>query len=218
MNIKTLIKPSTLLFAFSLLISSCMTVSYSPWVSLDVSSSTINKSVVFEKFVDNTSPNEKNNPFGGFSVTNKKALTKELNTEVTRAIAADFSTNGVFKDVRLKNDSADYVIKGEIKKFKGKNRPTYFMYSYIPTLGFALIPMLFGVPTNVTFTDIEIEVSIYDRSKHLVGKYTGLANNVQRGNMYNNKTAGSLSFVNKNFSNAIQQIRDKIIKDAAKFK
>jgi len=199
------------------ILSSCMTISYTPWVSLDVSPTTINKSVVIEKFVDESPIEDTKNPFGGFAVTNKKALTQDFNTEVTRAIAADFSANAVFSDVRLKNDSADYKIKGVIKRFSGKNRPTNGVYSLFPTLGLSIFVFYSGIPFRVSTADIEIALSIYDKNNHLIATYNGIVKDKQRSNMYNDKTAATLSFVNKSFSKAISDIRTQIMKDISKY-
>ena len=216
---KLSIKLITLSAIFSLALTSCFTVSYTPWVSLDVSKTTIKKSVVVEKFVDNTSDDERKNPLAGFSVTNSRALTKDLNTEVTRAIASDFSANAVFEDVRLKNEDADYIIRGEIKKFVGKNRPTNGFWIIVPPfLNLSGIVFICGAPARISKVDIEIQLSVYDRSNHLVGTYSGVATDKHRDNIYNDKTAATISFVNKNFSKAVLSIREQIIKDAAKYK
>jgi len=65
------------LFCCVLFLSSCATVSYNPWISLDVSPTTIHKTVLIEKFVDNSPEADRKNPFMGMSLTNKKALVND---------------------------------------------------------------------------------------------------------------------------------------------
>ncbi len=74
----------------SLLGVSCSTISYIPTVALDVSPSTVQKSLSVEKFIDNSPSKDRKNPVDGFSVTNNKALAGDLATQVTNAVVSDF--------------------------------------------------------------------------------------------------------------------------------
>jgi len=119
------------LFGIILFLSSCAVMSYSPKVNLDISPQTISRTVTVEKLKDNSPPEDKNNPFMGFSATNKESLSNDLETEVTNAIVSDFSTNALFKNISRRTDNPDIIMKGEIKRFVGKSRPT--IYAYIGT-------------------------------------------------------------------------------------
>jgi hypothetical protein len=108
------------------LVSSCSAISYSPKVSLDVSQKTIAKNVVVKLFKDNTYRKDKQNPFAGASVTNKRAMSNDLALEVTNPITLDFSQNAVFNTVKRKMTSPDYIITGEINKYRGVTKLTNF--------------------------------------------------------------------------------------------
>jgi hypothetical protein len=206
-----------LIISCVLFASSCATVSYSPWVSLDVSPKTINKTVLVEKFVDNVPESDRKNPFTGFSVTNKKALVNDLSIDVTNAVTADFSNNAVFRTVSRKIDSPDYVIKGEIIRFKGQTKMTNYakisMFSYV-----GIVTWLFPIPMTVNSTDVELVLSIYDNKGQLVGKYSGQNDFKARSNMYNNKQNAIGAETDKTFGIALSQIREQILQDAPKYK
>lgn len=106
---------------FSLtILSSCITISYSPKVSLEVAPRTIHKSIQIDKFVNQISERDRRSGQRKLSVTNQKALVSELGLEVANAIAADFAMNGVFKSAGRKVENPDFYLKGSIKKFKGE--------------------------------------------------------------------------------------------------
>lgn len=204
------------LFCCVLFLSSCATVSYSPWISLDVSPTTIHKTVLIEKFVDNSPEADCKNPFMGMSLTNKKALVNDLSIDVTNAVTADFSNNALFTTVSRKIDNPDYIIKGEIVKFKGMTKMTNYgkitLFSYV-----GIVTWIFPVPLSVNKTDVELILSVYNNKGELIGKYTGQNDTILRSNMYNNKQGAILAETDKSFSNAIMQIRESILKDAAKY-
>jgi hypothetical protein len=204
------------IFFCIILVNSCATVSYSPNVRLDLSPLTIKKSLEIAKFVDNTPEKDKRNPFNGFSVTNKKALVSELSIEVTNAIVYDFSTNAVFKQCSRRIENPDFIMKGEIKRFLGKSRMTkYGLISMCTYVG--ILTWYFGLPVRVNETEMQLVISIYDSKQNLVGAYTSNFKDRQLSSIYKDKTAALLTLTNKSFSSAVQQIRDQILVDIAKY-
>lgn len=202
-------------FLLTLILSSCSTISYIPKVSLDVSPQTINKSVSVEKFVDNTSDKEKKNPFVGFSVTNTEALASDLSIEITNAVISDFHNNAVFKNISRRVENPDFIMRGEINKFKGKSQPTnYGLVSMFTFIG--VYTWYFGIPIRKNETDIEIVVSLYNRNNELVGKYTGTYQDKVLGTLYKNKSLALPSQTNKSFSNVVSNIREQMMKDIGK--
>jgi hypothetical protein len=217
-----------------ILFTSCTTISYVPKVSLDVSPKTINKAVQVDKFVDSSPILDRENPFGGLSVTNKESLSNELDVEVTNAIVSDFATNGIFKQVSRKIDNPDYVLKGEIIRFLGKSEPNEyakfsiglalasdilatatqnpaFLFGIVPLFGFYL-----GVPITNNTAYIELIMKLYDRNNTLIGTYRGKAYEFLSTSMYKNKILAVPTLTNKTFSKAILQIREQIIDDISK--
>jgi hypothetical protein len=199
-----------------LMISSCSTISYTPRVSLDISPKTIHKSVTVEKFVDNTPAEEKKNPFAGFSVTNEEALANDLSTEVTNAIISDFHTNAVFEDISRRADHPDFIMKGEINKFKGTTRLTnYGIISMCTIVG--IYTWWFGMPIRKNETDVELVISLYNSNNELIGKYSGTYQEKVRASIYKNKSLGVLTQTNKSFSQVVSDIRQQILKDINKY-
>lgn len=214
-----------------ILTASCNTISYVPKVSLDVSPKSINKTVQIEKFIDSSPISDRKNPFGGFSVTNTEALSNELDVEVTNAIVADFSTNGLFKQVSRRIDNPDYIIKGEIIKFSGKSEINDFAKF---TMGLAVVSMIMasikdnpnyllgilpvyswylGVPISKNTASIEIEMKLYDKNNFLIGTYTGKTAETKSSSLYKNKSLAVPTLTNKAFSSVIMQIREQILND-----
>ena len=197
----------------AVIISSCATISYTPKVSLDLSPLTIKKTIKAENLIDKTKPEHKKKPISGFSVTDSESLAGDLSTEVTNAIIEDFNNNGVFSKISKREDNPDFILKGEITNFEGKYRPTTIYWVTIPvsTLWF------FGIPIAKDEIDIDLKVTIYKRSGEFVGEYYGEASDTQLYTLYKNGAFGLPAKTNRIFSDAIKQIREKIIQDAGKF-
>jgi hypothetical protein len=194
-------------------LTSCATISYTPKVSLDTSINTIKKTVKVENFIDNVPIVQRKKPFGGYSVTDSESLAGSLSTEVTNAIVEDFNTNGLFSKVSKREENPDFVIKGEIVNFKGKYHPSNAFWFTLPID----IIWLFGIPVMKDDIDIHIKLSIYKNSGKLVGEYYGKSSNSKLYNMYNQGLLGLPTKTNKVFSEAVRQIREKIIEDISKF-
>lgn len=201
------------LFVFALLVSSCATISYTPKVSLDVSPTTIRKTVKVENLVDKISQEQKAKPVSGYSVTDSESLAGDLSSEVTNAIIEDFNSNAVFSKISKKEDQPDLILKGEIVSFEGKFRPTTAMWITIPI---DLIWFL-GVPVFKDIVNVEIKLSIYNKSGMLIGEYSGKSSDTKLYTIYKNAALGLPAKTNKYFSEAIKQIREKILLDINKF-
>ncbi len=228
------IKNFNVLLLLSILITSCATISYTPKVSLDVSTKTIKKSVSIEKFKDISPIEDREKPFSGISVTNKEALSNDLDIEVTNAITTDFSTNSVFKEISRRVENPDYIIKGDILKFKGVSELSgyakaglgIFLASDIllgatgqPIFLIGYIPVLtwyFGVPVRTNTSEIEIKLYLFDTKNNLIGTYIGKSQIKNSASMYNNNALAVPSQTNKAFSEAINQIREQILNDITK--
>ncbi|MFN4146208.1 MAG: hypothetical protein ACK4GN_10325 [Runella sp.] len=225
----------SLLILSVLSFTSCTTISYTPKVNLDVSPRTIQKSVMVEKLEDFSPEKDRDNPLGGFSATNPKALSGDLAVEITNAIVTDFATNGVFATVSRQVENPDYVMRGEIKRFVGKSRPTGYywastaIYSVGVGIGAGTVPpnatalalgtlpmmgVILGVPVRRNLSEIEIELKLYDKAGNLLSTYTGKGQETMPMSIYNNAQLALPSQTNKAFSQAIMQIRKQILDDS----
>lgn len=206
-------KNKIILLICTLSVMSCATISYTPKIALDVSPKTIKKTIQIENLIDKMDIKSKQKPFGGYSVTDKSSLAGALSLEVTNAIVEDFNANGVFSKISKREENPDFTIKGEILNFKGKYRPTT---AYWLTIPIDLI-WFFGVPVMKDEIDIQIKLSVFDKSGKLVGEYYGNSNSSKLYSMYNNGILGLPVRTNRGFTEAISQIREKIIFDIDKF-
>ncbi|HMQ05676.1 MAG TPA: hypothetical protein PKC30_00160 [Saprospiraceae bacterium] len=210
---------------------SCTSISYIPTVTLDVSPVTINKSLQIDKFDNLTPESDHKNPFSGIAATNPDALSGALDLQVPNAITWDFSNNQVFLDVKRNLDNPDYVMKGEILRFRGKYRPSTFNYviSVVGGVGLGMfnateepaylilaVPALLqfaGLPVQKLYTEIELRVHIFDRDGQKINTYTGKASDSTYRNIYTNVAFTVPSHTNKSFNKVVQQIRDQVIAD-----
>ena len=206
-------KNKIILLICTLSVMSCATISYTPKIALDVSPKTIKKTIQIENLIDKMDIKSKQKPFGGYSVTDESSLAGALSLEVTNAIVEDFNANGVFSKISKREENPDFTIKGEILNFKGKYRPTT---AYWLTIPIDLI-WFFGVPVMKDEIDIQIKLSVFDKSGKLVGEYYGNSNSSKLYSMYNNGMLGLPVRTNRGFTEAISQIREKIIFDIDKF-
>ena len=103
-------------------------------------------------------------------------------------------------------DAPDLILKGNINRFYGK--------AGINELGWITIPLdilwFFGLPiqTDEGMVDITMQLSKADGT--LVGEYNGKYEYLETFSMYNNPVLNVPSRLNKAFSEAIKQIREKI--------
>jgi len=169
-----------------------------------------------EKFKDNTPEKDNNIPFAGISVTNKGSITTELSLGVTNAIIEDFSKNVLFSEISRRLDNPDFIMKGEINRFMGKSRLTKYAIISMCTY-FGAATWFFGIPVRANETNIEIVISIYNSKGILIGTYSGICKDKKISSIYFNISYAIPSQTNQSFSDAISQIRDKIVKDISKY-
>lgn len=193
----------------TILISGCASISYKPTVSLPDSPKTINARVKVEILVDKTPEEDKDSKVGGVSATAPGTLAGELGFEVTDAILVDFNNNQVFQEIKKRIENPDLIIKGSINRFYGK--------AGINELGWITLPIdiiwLLGLPIQTEEGMVDITVSVSKPNGTLVAEYNGKSEYTDTYSMYNNVTLNVPSKLNKSFSVAIKQIRDKMMED-----
>jgi hypothetical protein len=74
-----------------------------------------------------------------------------------------------------------------------------------------------GVPVFKDIVNVEIKLSIYNKSGMLIGEYSGKSSDTKLYTIYKNAALGLPAKTNKYFSEAIKQIREKILLDINKF-
>lgn len=219
-KIKSLRHPFSLGLMLSLvtLFSSCgkPLYTYQPELNLEKSSLTIHKTVHIKAFKDNRIKERKRQNI--YSLTDAPSFNKDLSTEVTNALKNDFSNNLVFKSVTKQLDSADYVLVGEITNFNSTIRPTTGAYiSMYSIVGIFFMPFT-GINFNKMEANIGLTMKMYSKDGLLVGTYTGNSSILEKASIYESKKMHNFhKQTNANFSNAVLQIREQILKDASKF-
>lgn len=193
-------------------ITGCASISYKPAVSLGESPKTIKAKVKIDTFVDKTPADDRDSKVGGVSATAPGTLAGGLDSEVTDAVLSDFNNNQLFTEIKKRIESPDYVLKGNINRFYGK--------AGINELGWITIPLdilwLFGLPIQTDEGMVDITMQLTKPDGTLVGEYNGKYEYLDTFSIYNNPVLNVPSRLNKAFSEAVKQIREKILADEIK--
>lgn len=212
---------------------SCTPIRYTPRVTLKPCNETINKKIKVKEFVDLSPLKDKKSRIDKYTVTSDLSLSDSLDNLVTNAIVSDFSENNLFAQVGRDVYEPDFIMKGEIRKFSGLQTDKGFSATIgilsigtvitggiieVPALmlaglGVVFVPYL-GFPLGKHSSNVEIVVRVYDKNNNLIGEYEGKSSNSQKYSAYKNfKVTDLHRLLNEDFSKAIEQIRNKIIKD-----
>ena len=198
-----------IMLTFALSITGCASISYKPSVSLGESPKTIKAKVKIDTFVDKSPTDDKDSKVGGVSATAPGTLAGNLDSEITDAVLSDFNNNQLFTETKKRIDSPDLILKGNINRFYGK--------AGINELGWITIPLdilwFFGLPIQTDEGMVDITMQLTKTDGTLVGEYNGKYEYLETFSMYNNPVLNVPSRLNKAFSEAIKQIREKILAD-----
>jgi hypothetical protein len=202
-----------LALASALTLGACTAISYKPALSLGPSPVKIPTKIQVETFVDRSPSEDKTKRAGGSSATEPDSLTGDLGTEVTNAVIADFLANGVFTEVGKHIQHPDAVMTGQIKRFYGR--------AGLNGVGWITLPInpiwFLGVPMQSSEGEVDLEVSIRRPDGTLLGTYSGRSQFSDWYTMYNQSIHGVGTALNKAFTQAMQQIRDRMIADKDRF-
>lgn len=144
-------------------------------------------------------------------------MSNDLALEVTNAIVSDFSANFLFKEVRRKISNPDYIITGEINKFRGVTKLTNFgLISTFSVIG--VYSWFLGMPVRKNETNIQLIITLSNSKGDKIGTYKGVYQDKQTFSMYKNAFLAIPSQTNKSFSTAVAQIREQIINDINNFR
>lgn len=207
---------------FTIVFTSCKPIEaldYKPNVDLQMAPFLINKKVFVKDFIDARPPKDTNSlKLDLLSITNRPHFYGKIPNAIEDAIIKDFSNNKVFSKIGKDTADVDYVLIGEVIKFKGIHRlTTYGLISAVSIVG--IYTWFLGMPIakNVTISDLKI--SLYTKKGELLGTYIGKSSNIQRKSRYGvNKFFKTLPVkANETFTSSVMQIREQILKDIAKY-
>ncbi|TLY21623.1 MAG: hypothetical protein E6K68_05595 [Nitrospirae bacterium] len=187
----------------------CMSIAYTPTLSLDRSPQTIKGRLLVEELIDETPREDHERRFFGVSATEPGAIAGTLSTLVTNALVDDLQRNKVFNEVTKSSEHPDLVLSGEIRRFYGKSGALWFTIP-IDLLWFLGLPCCFDsgeVKLLITLsTPVGKAIGRYEASSEFGGVYT----------LYNNRQFAIGTNLNRAFGEVVREIRDKILRDKAK--
>lgn len=210
-----MMRPFSLVLALTiaLALSACTSISYKPALSLGPSPVKIPAKIRVETFVDRSPAEDKTKRAGGSSATEPDSMAGDLGTEVTNAVIADFLANGVFAEVGRHVERPDAVMTGEIKRFYGR--------AGLNAAGWITLPIspiwLLGIPMQSSEGEVDLFVTIRRLDGTPLGTYSGRSQFSDWYTMYNQSVWGVGTALNKAFTEAMQQIRNRILADKDRF-
>ena len=193
-------------------ITGCASISYKPAISLGESPKTIKAKVKIDTFVDKTPADDKDAKVGGVSATAPGTLASSLDSEITDAVLSDFNNNQLFLETKKRIENPDLILKGNINRFYGKAGMNELAWVTLPLD----ILWLFGLPIQTDEGMVDITMQLTKPDGTLVGEYNGKYEYLDTFSMYNNPVLNVPSRLNKAFSEAVKQIREKILADDIK--
>jgi hypothetical protein len=193
-------------------------MSYKPALSLEKSPHTIPASVAVLTLRDASPPDDKEDLAEG-TVSQTKSLEGALATMVTQAIIADFSATGVFRSIRAgrasqkDGDHPDLILSGTIHRFYGQATiPSWLM---IPGVGWAV--NAFASPAQEWQGAVDLELTVTRPDGQVIGSYRGHATYQEIAEHDSRYWSAPLypahARLNQAFTEAVQQIRDQILRD-----
>lgn len=196
-----------------LFVSGCVSISYKPSVSLQVSPEVIHSTVQIEKFEDLRPESDRKRKVGGTSATEPDALAGDLSTEVTDAILLDFKNNQVFESVKKRFDDGppDLIMRGKIHRFYGKAGSNFLTFVTFPVYPIWLL----GVPIYKDDGLVELEITFERTDGVGVATYRETTHFKKWYTLYNNPMAGVGVRLNRSFSDCVSAIRKKMLADAS---
>lgn len=198
--------------AAAVLLSAC--VPYKPMLSLEESPQTIPVNVLVRPLRDASPPEDKEHAATrSFSQTHPDSLEGELSALVTQAILSDFRSTSVFQSIRKQEAHPDLILGGTIHRFHGQvSIPTWLL---IPGVGWAT--QIFWSPLQEWQGEIDLELTLSTPTGEILKTYRGRADYEEIAD-YDSRYWSSPHLpahrrLNHAFTEAVQQIRDQILRD-----
>jgi hypothetical protein len=187
-------------------------VPYKPTLLLEKSSHTIPVSVSVQLLRD-ASPSDDKEDLAEGTVSQTKSMEGDLSELVAQAIVADFSATGVFRSIRKGGDHPDLILSGTIHRFYGQATiPSWLM---IPGVGWAVNAL--ASPAQEWQGAVDLELTVTRPDGRVIGAYRGHVTYQEIAEHDSRYWSAPLypahARLNQAFTEAVQQIRDQILRD-----
>lgn len=136
--------------------------------------------------------------------TEPEELVKQIHTELLKELQA----SGTFSRVTRYDPQPDLILSGRINALHEHYRPQ--LWSYVP--GVQTVTTLFRLKSHVSSGEAGLTLYVLKPNGELVGTYTGKATFRESFNPTKGVPPGAR--LNRALSEAVQQIRDQIVRDA----
>jgi hypothetical protein len=187
----------------------CMSIAYTPALSLDRSPQTIERRLLVEELIDETPKGDHERRFSGVSATESGKIAGTLSTLVTNALVDDLQRNKVFSEVTKRSKDPDLVLSGVIRRFYGKSGILWFT---IP-----IDPLWFiGLPCCSDSGEVNLLITLSTPDGKAIGRYEASSEFGGVYTLYNNRQFAIGTYLNRAFGEVVREIRDKILRDKAK--
>jgi len=181
---------------------------YVPDVSLGDSPHTIDATVEYHPLQTARGLLSGHESFGVVAPKVTTASGRELAGQVEHAVIEELTATHVFRRLTPYDSQPDLVLSGRINAFYEHFRPQ--LWNYAPGAG--TIARLLRVNTHVTNGEADLTLLLLKPSGELVKTYTGRS--TFRETLTPTEEAPPGERLNRALSEAVQQIRDKILEDS----
>ena len=181
---------------------------YVPDVSLAESPETIDATVEYHPLQTARDLLSGHESFGVLAPKVTTASGRELTGQVENAVIEELAATHVFRRLTPYDPQPDLVLSGRINAFYEHFRPQ--LWNYAPGAG--TVARLLRVNTHVTSGEADLTVLLLKPTGELVRQYTGRSS--FRETLTPTEEAPPGERLNRALSEAVQQIRDKILKDS----
>jgi hypothetical protein len=191
----------------TLLLSTGCAKTYAPALTLPASDKTIDAVVEFHPLNATSSLLSGRDTFGVFAKKVDTPSPGQLTEQISTALEDSFASDHVFRRLVGFDQAPDLILTGRIDKFYEHDRPR--LWTYIPQA--KTVATLFRMNTYVSSGAVDLTMFLMRPTGKLMGQYHSRQTFDETYRPNSDMSPGAR--LNRAFSEAIQDIRDKIIAD-----
>lgn len=192
------------------ILSSCTSTSYIPYIALEAPSDRIDASVKILDFKSNIPDDDVEKGFMSAAASHPESMPADIGVMVTNELIKDFRVNDFFTEISKSNDDADFILSGEINRYKAKYQPLpAAILLFIP---YGNIIAMFGIPLFKNEVVLEIKMKV-EKKDGSTKEYAKDGEWVYKYNIYNDGGGNLSAATNRALIFVIKDIREKLIAD-----
>lgn len=193
--------------------SGCQTLTYQPVATVGKSPEEIPMRLGVRELEDVSPPGDRDPWLLGTAATAPGTLEDELAAGVTKALVRNFLAEGLFEGFEPRRKDPDIVLSGTVHRFYGK--------ANLNTLGvvtsvYAFLWLL-GIPIYTSYGAVDLELVFERPDGQRIAAYRSAVEFSELSSFWGNAEYEIGSRLNRAFSDAVRDVREKILADRSLF-